>query len=297
MTTDEPGTLGTVLKAGTDYLAARNVENPRIACELLAARLLGCKRLELATRSPQPLTENHLAAMRRGVKRVGAGEPVQYVIGETDFMGHTLKVDPRALIPRPETEGLVELVLGCDALWKNRPAVVDVGTGSGCIAISLAIAHPNALYVALDVSADAVALARENATRFGLEEKIGFACGELPDCIESETVTAIVANLPYIPTADCEQLPTHIRDHEPRRALDGGETGLSIIENVALDASIALVPGGRIFLEIGEQQGKAVESLLAGCGFDEIAIHRDLAGRDRYAVGRNANQAESIDPA
>lgn len=279
-------TLGTVLDAGADYLAKRKVENPRIACELLAARLLACSRLELTTRLQGPLAENHLAAMRRGVKRVGAGEPVQYVTGETDFMGHVLKTDPRALIPRPETEGLVGLVLACDELWADKPSIVDVGTGSGCIVIALAMARPNALYMAIDTGPDALALAGENAARLGLQDKIGFACGDLPDHVEPETVAAIVANLPYVPTAEYERLPVHIRDHEPRSALDGGPDGLAAIGAAVLDAGMALIPGGRLFLEIGEDQGDAVKSLLAGSGFSDVAIGRDLAGRDRYASGR-----------
>jgi len=284
MTALEVKTLGAVLDAGAGYLAARRVEYPRVACELLAARLLGCKRLELATRFPEPLSEEHLAAMRRGVKRVGAGEPVQYVTGETDFMGHVLRTDRRALIPRPETEGLVELVLACDELWTGRPSIVDVGTGSGCIAIALAMARPQALFVAIDPNADSIELAGENAGRFGLEDKIGFACAELPDCVEPETIAAIVANLPYVPTAEYERLPVHIRDHEPRSALDGGPDGLSVIEGVVLDAGMALIPGGRLFLEIGENQGESVKSLLAGSGFADITVSKDLADRDRYAA-------------
>ena len=285
MATTEIKTLGAVLEAGAGYLAARNVENPRVACELLAARLLKSKRLELTARLEEPLTVSHLAAMRRGVKRVGTGEPVQYVVGETDFMGHVLKVDRRALIPRPETEGLVDLVLGCAELWTGRPAIVDVGTGSGCIAIALALARPRALYVAIDTSADAVELARENASRLGVDDRIGFTCAELPDCVEPETIAAIVANLPYVPTAEYEQLPVHIRDHEPRTALDGGSVGMSAIETVVFDATMALAPGGRIFLEIGEDQGDAVKTLLVGCGFLNVTVSRDLAGRDRYASG------------
>jgi release factor glutamine methyltransferase len=279
-----------VLKAGTDYLAARKVEDARIACELLLARLLKCKRLELGLRHNQALDEPRLAAMRRGIKRVADGEPVQYVLGQVEFMGHAFKVDRRALIPRPETELLVERCLECESLWQRpKPGIADVGTGTGCIVISLAKARAHGLYVALDVSEEALALARENAAAHGLAQSVAFAHAELSDVAEPETFDAIVANPPYIRTADCEQLPVHIRDHEPRVALDGGPTGLAVVETIVGDAAIALRPGGFLFLEIGYDQGHAVRALLEQAGFAEITVHKDIAGLDRVVSAALAN--------
>lgn len=202
-------------------------------------------------------------------------------------MGHDFKVDRRALIPRPETEVLVEQVLGCEPLWSAaRPAVADVGTGSGCIIISLALARPDAEYKALDLSDEALALARENARSLGVAEHIGFGQGELCDHVDSETVDAVVANLPYVASDEYEQLPANVREYEPRMALDGGPDGLGVVGPTIQDAAMALKPGGRVFLEIGETQAAAVSELLSGADFGEIAVVKDLAGRDRIVNGR-----------
>ena len=283
---DTPKTVKGVLEAATAYLEARDIEQARLACELLVARLLNCKRLELYLRYDAVLGEKRLAAMRRGVTRVAAGEPVQYVLGRTEFMGHALTVDKRALIPRPETEGLVEKVLATDALWaRQKPAVVDVGTGTGCIVISLALARPDGLYIGLDVSADALELARANAAALGVGERVAFDRQELSEVVEPGTLDAIVSNPPYIPTGEWEQLPVHIRDHEPRLALDGGPDGLAVIETLVQDAGFALKPGGFLFLEIGAQQAGAVRDLMAAGGFDDVSVDPDLSGRDRVVTG------------
>ncbi|MDD4870527.1 MAG: peptide chain release factor N(5)-glutamine methyltransferase [Kiritimatiellae bacterium] len=279
-------TVKDVLETGTDHLAAKNIEHPRLICELLASRLLKCKRLELYLKFDTVLSDKLIEAMIRGVKRVGEGEPVQYVTGQAEFMGYIFKTDKRALIPRPETEILVNQVLECKPLWQNdKPAIVDVGTGSGCIVISLALARPEALYIGLDISEDAVALANENAAALGAAGKIAFACNELPDAVEPGTISAIVSNPPYIPTATYEKLPVNILNHEPRLSLDGGPNGLMVIETIVQDAAIALKPGGFLFLEIGDTQANAVKSLLAGAGFHEIMVFKDLAGRDRVVCG------------
>ena len=276
-----------ILAASSDYLQQRGACEPRMAAELLMSRLLNCKRLELNLKSDVVLAENLLEAMRRGVKRVAAGEPVQYVLGQVDFMGHMVKVDRRALIPRPETEELVAWILECAALWggtggavKSKPVIADVGTGSGCIVLSLALAK-HGYYVGLDVSGDALSLAQENAAAMGLTETVAFLHGELADGVDEGTLDAVVANLPYIPTADYERLPVHIRDHEPRVALDGGADGLEVVGAVVQDAAIALKPGGHLFLEIGHDQAVRVRELLEQSGFIAIEIRKDLAGHDR----------------
>jgi release factor glutamine methyltransferase len=292
-----PKTVAEIIAAGTNYLAGRNIEHPAIVCELLMSTLLGCKRLELPLHHNAVPGEKKLAAMRRGIKRTGAGEPVQYVLGNTEFMGHTFKVDRRALIPRPETEVLVQQILQCRELWQkdspdrtaedeHRPTIVDIGTGCGCIVISLAIAQPHALYIALDTNAEAVELAMENAASLNVADKVALSNAELSDTVEPEGIDAIVANLPYVPSAQYEQLPVNIREHEPRSALDGGPTGLSVIETVVQDSAIALKSGGRLFLEIGEDQAQAVTALLKETGFENIVVTKDLANRDRIIHAR-----------
>jgi len=283
----KPDTVKAVLTAGADYLAGHGVEASRMACELLLARLLRCPRLELNLRHADRLGERYLAAMRRGIKRLAGGEPVQYVLGETDFLGHTFKTDARALIPRPETEVLTTAVLDCAALWAEpAPAVVDVGTGSGCIVISLALARPKGRFLGLDVSEDAVALARENAAAHGVGDRVRFAHAELSDVIDGATLDAIVSNPPYIPTAECERLPRHIRDHEPRLALDGGEDGLAVLGALIVDASMALKPGGFFFLEVGDGQAAAAGERLREAGFDAVSVAADLAGKERIVSAR-----------
>ncbi len=284
-----PNSVLDILRKGQAFLEGKAVQEPRQICELLLSRLFNCKRLELYVRYETVLSEKKLDAMRRGIKRAAAGEPVQYILGQVDFMGRTLKVDRRALIPRPETEELVEFILGHDALWQaEHPAVVDIGTGSGCIVLSLATARPEARYLGVDVSAEAIELAQENAASLGLDAKVLFAAAELPDVVEPESFDAVVANLPYVPTAEYEQLPVHIREHEPRSALDGGPDGLAVIMEVVQDAAMVLKPKGAIFLEIAEDQGDRVKSLLEEAGFTDVLVKRDLAGHDRIVFGHLA---------
>ena len=282
MTTEAPKKVVEVLTAASEYLAGRGVDNPGMASKLLMSRLLKCKHLELNFKFNDDLTEKQLAAMRRGIKRVGSGEPVQYVIGETGFMGHDVKVDKRALIPRPETEVLVETVLACDALWsRDMPVIVDVGTGSGCIVISLAKARKDARFLACDISADALSLAKENAQALGVADRIGMVEDDLADALEPQMVDAVISNLPYIPSDDYEKLPVHIKDHEPREALDGGPGGLGVIESVIYDAAIVLKQGGYAFLEIAPDQSDRVSGFLRDAGFKEVQIKKDLSQRDR----------------
>jgi len=279
---DSPKTVHGVLTAAAAFLAAAGVEEPRRSCDLLMARLLGCKPLQLCFRFDEPLAPQRLAAMRRGVKRLAAHEPVQYILGEWEFLGHPIKVDARALIPRPETEGLVQQALEEDAIWNGgETLVVDLGTGSGCIAASVALAKPAARVVALDVSAAALALAEENARALGVAERIAFSDRDIGDVLEPGQAGVLIANLPYVPTAEYEKLPLHIRDYEPRQALDGGDDGLRVIRDAVADAAVVLADGGRIFLEIDRRQADAVRDLLSQAGFGDVTVTQDLGGRDR----------------
>ena len=286
----QPRQLADVINAGTNYLAQNKIPFPRVAAELLVARLLNCRRLELYQLGNLILTESQLAALRRGFKRVAACEPIQYVLGEWDFRGLSLKVDKRALIPRPETEELVSCVLDTKELWlQNSPLIVDVGTGSGCIVLSLAKERPQARYIAIDASKNALELAQENAIRNTLadqvEFRVGYNCGDFI----AGSVDTIVSNPPYIPSAEIAKLDACIRNHEPHMALDGGADGLEIIKNIIPDAHMVLRKGGWIFLEIGDGQGPAVREILEKMGFIEVMIKADLSGKTRYAIARNGN--------
>ena len=280
--------VGSILKASTEFLAARDVFEPRKACELLMSRLFNCRPLELYVRFESALTENQVAAMRRGVKRLAAGEPAQYIVGQVSFMQRPFRVDKRALIPRPETEELVDAVLGNEAVWRGeRPAVCEVGTGSGCIVVSLALAKPQAEYVATDISAQALELAGVNAAALGAEKLVRFCQCDLADAVEPDSLDAVVANLPYISTGDWEKLPRHIRDYEPRTALDGGPDGLGIIREIVPDAWFALKPGGMVFLEIGADQAARVSQILSDAEFLDVKVAKDLAGHDRVVSARS----------
>ena len=297
---------GEILNKADAYLTGKGVPDARVASELLAARLLHLGRGLLAGEMGKDASEKCVEAMRRGMARLVRGEPIQYVLGEWDFRTLTLKCDRRALIPRPETEELVTRVL--TFLKKGEavsrplqqevtstfprsgqetasPLIVDVGTGTGAIILSLAREWKGAaIFLGTDVSEDAIALAKENAERCGLAEKVRFAVMDgLDEFDEPQCVDVIVSNPPYIESALCETLDPRVKDFEPRLALDGGASGLDFYDRYLSDAVNLLKPGGAVFFEIGENQGEAVRQLMFDCGFDEIKIEKDYAGHDRYA--------------
>ena len=283
---EAPKTLRELIALGDAFLVRQGVPEARAACELLAARLFKCGRLELYRHLDAVPETRRVDALRRGVQRVAKGEPVQYVLGQWDFRSLTLKVDRRALIPRPETEQLVDLVVkSAQVRQVPKPLVVDVGTGTGCIILSLAKELADGVFVGLDVSAEALALAQENAALTGLDGRVLFAesdgCGEF----DPASVDVLVSNPPYIPSQVVDGLAPHIRDHEPRLALDGGPDGLDVYRALLLDAVMVLKPGGGVFLEIGDEQGPALRDMLEEYGFTEVAVVKDYAGRDRFATG------------
>lgn len=280
-----------VIRLSADYLERQNVPDPQIAAELLAARQLKCGRGFLVSSMDKVVQETHLEAMRRGLVRLANGEPVQHVLGEWDFRKLTLKCDRRALIPRPETEDLVERVLNhLRSAYGDRgaevPFVVDVGTGSGCIILSLAKEFGKGVFLGTDISADAITIARENTAKCGLDGTVKLAVADGLDEFDPESVDVIVSNPPYITTADCETLDPRVKDHEPRSALDGGASGLDFYERFIGDAMNVLKPGGALFFEIGDGQGDALKELFEAYGFADIKIEKDFSGHDRYASGR-----------
>lgn len=269
------------------YLDSKGVPDAGVASELLAARLLKSSRGFLNSYYKKEVPEPYQEAMRRAMRRLVSGEPLQYVLGEWDFRSLTLKCDPRALIPRPETEELVTRVLK----WlKNNPSsqprfIVDVGTGTGAIILSLATEYKApAAFLGTDISEEAISLARENAIKCGLHNSVKLAVMDgLDDFDEPEVVDVIVSNPPYIESAVCETLDPRVKDFEPRLALDGGESGLEFYDRYLADALNVLKPGGAVFFEIGENQGEALRKLMEGYGFSNVSIEKDYAGHDRYA--------------
>ena len=283
---EAPKKLSELIALGDAFLAREKIPNARVVVELLAARLFKCGRLELYRHADSVPDTRIVDALRRGLQRVSKGEPVQYVLGQWDFRKLTLKVDRRALIPRPETEQLVDLVLKSpQARQAGRPLIVDVGTGTGCIILSLASELRDGVFVGLDISPEALSLAKENAALTGLEGRVMFAesdgCGEF----DPASVDVLVSNPPYIPSHVVDGLEAHIRDHEPRLALDGGPDGLNVYRALLLDAVMVLKPGGGIFFEIGNDQGPAMRDMLEEYGFTEVSIIKDYSGKDRFAAG------------
>lgn len=277
-----------VIDKAAEYLDSRNVPDACTAGELLAARLLSSNRGELFNFLDKEPTSRQLEAMRRGMARLVKNEPIQYILGEWDFRRLTLKCDSRALIPRPETEGLVSLVL--DHLKRSyagqKPFVVDVGTGTGAIILSIASEYKGeGIFLGTDISEDAVSLARENAALCGLEDRASFVVMDgLDDFDEPQSVDIIVSNPPYIESDVCETLDPRVKDFEPRLALDGGTNGLDFYDRYLADALNLLKSGGSVFFEMGDTQGEALEHLMQGYGFSDIKILKDLSGRNRYAV-------------
>jgi release factor glutamine methyltransferase len=272
-----------VITATTDYFAKNKVESPRLNIEHLLAQVLGKRRMDLYLEFDRPLGEKELGPLRELVKRRVDGEPLQHLLGTVEFLNHTLASDRRALIPRPETEQLCELILaeakaaGCT--WKSGP-IVDVGTGSGCIALALAAALPEARVTAVDFSEEALALARENAARTKLEERVTFLKGDLLSAVDGP-MSLLVANLPYIPSAELPGLPREVR-RDPAMALDGGPDGLLLVRRMLEQARTKLAPGARVALELGMDQPSRLAEELAGGIFHEMKAVRDYSGHERF---------------
>lgn len=266
-------------------LAQAGIAEAELKAAHLLAHVLGCRHLELHARFQQTLADDAMEQTLLLSERLEKGEPLQYVMGYTEFMGLRFKTDPRALIPRPETEWLVEAVLQ----YVNEcpvETVLDVGTGSGAIAVALAKLAPPLHLQAVDISSDALKLAAENAKALGVAERIRFQRTNLLEGWAAASVDVIVSNPPYVKTSYWQaHLPVEIRDNEPRVALDGGPDGLVVITRLVQQAMPVLKPGGRLFLEIGEDQGLAVKTLLRETGFAHIQVVKDFAGFERFALG------------
>ncbi len=242
------------------------------------------ERLQLYLSPDKPLSPAERDRFREIVKKRHHGVPVQQLTGEVMFFGLSFRVRPTALIPRPETEELVELAL--DVVPRDRPStLLDLGTGSGVIAICLAKYAPLSRVMATDISPDALALAKENASRLNVADRIQFIESDWDASIDG-TFDVIVSNPPYIDTEDLPTLQREVRDHEPRIALDGGESGFASIRNLAQGVRKHMMPGGKLLLEIGDAQGEAVVTLLGGIGLEIEQVRRDLAGKERFVIAR-----------
>jgi len=272
-----------VLRATTGYLKKHHIDNPRLNAEHLMAHALARKRIELYLNFERDLTETELEPLRELVKRRSEGEPLQHLLGTVEFCGLTFACDKRALVPRSETEQLVELLLA-DYVQNPHSKIVDVGTGSGVIALSLASKLPQANLFAVDVSDDALALARENAARLGLNERVQFAKGSLLEEFH-ERFHVIVANLPYIAMQDRHTLSREVL-HDPESALFAGENGDALIRALIEAAPSHLEPGGLLALEIGIGQSEGLMGLLTLKNYHDICPKNDYSGVTRFLFAK-----------
>jgi release factor glutamine methyltransferase len=269
-------------------LELAGIATPRLEAERLVCAALGVGRAELVTGSSVRVTPAEAVAVAKSVSRRLTGEPLQHIEGSVDFRRLTLVSDRRALIPRPETEQLIDLFADWVRTAGPVGRVLEIGIGSGAIALSLVKEDLVASVLAVDVSDDALALARENAEKLGLADRVEIRrCSPeiWSDLGGDETFEAIIANPPYVPSRDIERLATEVRDYDPRAALDGGADGLDVVRTLFRGAPDALIAGGRVFLEIGADQGESILDLFDSAGvWRDALIHTDLAGRPRFAT-------------
>jgi release factor glutamine methyltransferase len=280
-------TIRKVLDWTRGHFEKQDIDAPRLTAELLLSHVLATTRVKLFMDLDRPLTKEELTTYRGLIQRRLAHEPTQYLVGHKEFYGRRFTVDARVLIPRSETELLVEA--GLQVLPKDTPArVLDVCTGSGCIAVSIAAERPIASVWASDVSADALEVAKANAESLGVSSRVTFFLGSLLDAVPADAkFDLVLSNPPYIPSKELPGLDPEVRK-EPRLALDGGDDGLAVIRPLVAAAAPRLNPGGWLALEIAEDQGARVKAVLEGAGLLDVRIEKDLARHERLVLGRRA---------
>lgn len=278
-------TVAEVVRLSTAHLAERGLATPRLDAELLIGHALGMSRVDLYVHHDRPLSESELAACRELLRRRAEREPVAQIIGEWGFRGLRFAVDRRVLVPRPETELLagrcLELLAG---LGSEAPRVLDVGTGSGAIAIAVAVEHPGARVTACDLSPGALELAGQNAARNGVALEL--VVSDLLAAFAGRRFDLIVANPPYVAEAELQGLEPEVGEYEPRLALVAGQRGDELLLALAAGAAEHLEPGGWIALECGAGQPPAVAEALTGAGFEQVRTSADLVGIERFVEGR-----------
>jgi release factor glutamine methyltransferase len=270
-----------ILEWTKGYLAGKGVENARLEAEWLLCEALSLDRVGLYLNFDKPLQESELASYRGMVARRAKREPLQHILGTQEFMGLQFRTTPAALIPRHDTEVLVNESLKA---VPEAHSVLDIGTGSGCVAIALARSLPGAAVVSVDISEEALELARQNAALNSVS--VDFRKGSLFDPVKGERFDLVVSNPPYIPAADIENLQPEVRDFEPRSALDGGFDGLDFYRLMIPAAPDYLTPGGWLLLEVGAGQSAEVSEMFAKNGFSAIFSAKDPGGIERVVEGR-----------
>ena len=284
---DDTWTVGRLLNWTTEWLGTRGSDSPRLDAEVLLAHVRGCPRIALYTTFDTPVADADRARFRELVKRRGAGEPVAYLVGSREFFSLPFTVTKDTLVPRPETEGLVVRAIDLGKPLA-APRIIDVGTGSGAIAVAIAKQLPKASVVATDLSAAALVVARSNAERHGVAERIEcLECDLLSDPRAAGPWDVIVSNPPYVRDDEFDSLPRDVRLHEPKSALVSGPTGVEIVARLAAEAATRLAPGGWLLIEIGPAVAAAAEAVIAAqSSLVPEPTLKDLAGLPRIVQAR-----------
>ncbi|MCC6647183.1 MAG: peptide chain release factor N(5)-glutamine methyltransferase [Polyangiaceae bacterium] len=277
-------TIARVAAWATDDFRARGLESPRLEAEVLLAHALGLPRIQLFLQLERELDRDELGRYRALITRRRAREPVAYLIGEREFYGRSFRVDARVLIPRPDTETLVQVALARTSQRSLYARALDLCTGSGCVAVTIARERPTWRVTATDLSPDALVVARDNAHRLGAHG-LALLEGDLYAPVGGRRFELITANPPYIPDIEIDGLDADVRDFEPRLALSGGADGLALCRRVVAGAPLALASGGVLAVEIMAGTSAAVAELFRAAGLEHIAVDRDLAGHDRVVSG------------
>jgi release factor glutamine methyltransferase len=282
----EDWTIGRVLRWSAEDFGKRGSPSPRLDAELLLASALGVDRIRLVIDSERLLDAAELARARSLITRRRNGEPVAYILGRREFFGLPIVVDRRALVPRPDTEPLVEVALERTRARSMYGRALDLCTGTGCVALAFARARPTWRVTGTDISEQAIALAWENTERLGSAHCLRLLAGNLFEPVRGERFELITANPPYIPSGELAGLDRDVRDFEPRLALDGGPDGLQLELAVVKDASAHLTRGGVLAVEVGHDQATRVAKAFEAAGFEEIQRRRDYGGHERVVSGR-----------
>jgi release factor glutamine methyltransferase len=294
MTSSEPAkawTIGKILEWATSDFRARGIPSPRLDAEVLLAFAIGEGRVKLVVDRDRPLVPAELQRFRELVKRRRTSEPVAYLVGTREFYGRSFRVDRRVLVPRPDTEALVDVALARTAHVSMSLRGLDLCTGSGCVAISIARERPTVSVYATDISEDALTVARENALRLGAYN-VSFARADLFEGLGQgltsgrRTFDLVVANPPYVASAEIAELAPDVRDHEPRAALDGGADGLRLLRRIIEGAPRHLASNGTLAVEVGAGQAGEVEQLLRAGGWGDVWRAKDYGGIERVVSAR-----------
>jgi len=284
--TDETWTPLKLIHWTKEYFEKKGIAEARLEAEILLAHVLGWKRIELYARFEEAVGPEKLAAFREAVKRRGLREPTQYILGSAEFCGLTFKSDRRALIPRPETELVID-VSATLASVSDEPLIVDIGTGSGVLAITAARRFPKAHVVACDISEEALTLARENAALLGLADRVEFRCGDFAETLAefASRVDAALANPPYVSESELAGLAPELREHEPLVALVAGKEGTEVETRLVEFAPTLLKPGGHLVMEIGAGQAPRIRDIVAKTpALELLRFEKDFSSIERVAL-------------